>query len=120
MSLRTEVVAALRTALPAYRITGLTTLDGVAKPTLLVWQESLTPTETFSPRVLARLAVWILVPQSDPGKADDALDAALEDVLGVVQPMDQIGWESAERGVLDETWHGYKLTVVAGGELTTT
>ena len=121
MSLRTEVVAALKRELPtSYAVTGLRTMDSVTKKTLLVYQESVQPVALFEPRVTARLAVWILVPQTQPGPADDALDDALTDVLGVIHGMGQVAWESAERGVLEESWHGYKVTVVAGGQLATT
>ncbi len=120
MSLRTDVVQALKSALGSrYAITGLRTVDVVTKRALLVYQESLTPTEAFAPTVRAQLAVWILVPQEKPDAADDALDEALEDVLGVVHPMQSLTWTSAERGVFQESWHGYKLTVVAGGQITT-
>ena len=55
----------------------------------------------------------MVVPQEDPDKADDALDDGLEDVLGALRALDWVDWVECQRGVLNDTAHGYNITVNA-------
>lgn len=116
MSARTELATALSAGLPSsYRVVGFnSTLDSVAKPTVMVWQQTLTRPDDFGlQRVNVTLNLWVLVGQQNSGNADNALDTALEKVLGALQPIDWVEWTTAERGVFAEKFHGYQVTVEA-------
>lgn len=58
------------------------------------------------------LDVVVCVPELDPGKADDAVDDALVDLLAGVRAVPQVTWTDAERIEWGE-WPAYKLTVTA-------
>ncbi|MDF9877466.1 hypothetical protein [Cellulosimicrobium cellulans] len=120
MSARTELVTALKANLPStYRVIGYNpTIDGVPKPTVMVWQTTLTRADDFGlQRVNVTFTVWVLVGQENSGNADNALDAALERVLASLQPIDWVEWTTAERGVFGppdgKQFHGYQVTVEA-------
>lgn len=115
MSARTQLRAALATLLPAYRVTGSKgVLDGVTRPTIGVWQQSFTRRLDWGPtHVEVGLEVWVVVPSEDPDKADDALDDGLDDVLTALATLDWVEWTECQRGVLNDTTHGYNITVTA-------
>lgn len=114
---RKRLVAELTAALPAeYAVMGYPTgLDRVARPTVAVYQETVTKTDQFgASRLQVALAVWVLTGQEDPEQADDILDEALMAVLGALQPLAWIDWTTAERLVPEfVTAHGFKLTCTA-------
>lgn len=128
-SARTVLAQALDAGLPesytdaagrtlAYRLTGYQrALDRVDARTVLVWQDQLTPQGIGSDRAMVTLTVWVLTPHQDGPDVDDDLDAALLDVLAVLHGRRDLVWTVAERGVLADTWHGYKITVRAGGHI---
>ncbi len=115
MSARTELREALAAALPAYRVTGSKgVLDGVTRPTVGVWQQSFTRRADWGKdHVQVGLEVWVVVPTEDPDKADDALDEGLDDVLAALAPLGWADWSECQRGVLNDTTHGYNITVTA-------
>ena len=115
MSARTQLREALAAALPAYRVTGSKgVLDGVTRPTVGVWQQSFTRrTDWGKDHVQVGLEVWVVVPTEDPDKADDALDEGLDDVLAALAPLGWADWSECQRGVLNDTTHGYNITVTA-------
>lgn len=120
MSARTELVTALKANLPStYRVIGMNpTIDGVPKPTVMVWQQALARPDDFGlQRVNVTFNIWVLVGQENSGNADNALDAALENLLNALQPIDWVEWTTAERNVFGNTegkqFHGYFVTVEA-------
>lgn len=114
MSARTQLRAALTEALPNWRVTGARgILDAATKPSIGVWQSSMARVSEWQwDHVRVELEVWVVVPTEDPDKADDALDDALEELLGALHPLEWVDWTSAERGVLADSLHGYKVAVV--------
>lgn len=115
MSARTELAAALTAALPTYRVLGYAAdLDAVARPTVLVWADKIVRRPEWASGLFEfTLMMWVLVGTEDPARADDALDDALEDVLGALQPIGWVQWSGAERGVLRDAFHGWQITVTA-------
>lgn len=115
MSARTELVGALRAALPTYRVTDTKGVqDGVTRPTVGVWMQSLQRRpEWQKDHAQVNLEIWVLVPEDDADKADDALDDALEDVLDALAPLGWVDWVTCIRGVLLESIHGYNITATA-------
>ncbi len=116
VSARTELVAALRAALPNYRVTGSALVpSGIgSKPVIGVWQQSVIRREELHHnRVTVNLELWVLVGHEDPEKADDALDDALDDVVTALQPITWLHWTEAQRGVLEGTFPGYNITATA-------
>lgn len=114
MSARTQLRDALALGMPSWRVTGARgIMDAANKPSIGVWQTSMSRQPEWRwDHVKVELEVWIVVPIEDPDKADDALDAALEEVLGVLEPLEWVDWTTAERGVLADSLHGYKVAVV--------
>lgn len=115
MSARSELVAALRKALPTWQVTGYPTVpDAVTRPTVMVWTADLEPaTQVNRDRLIVTLTLWVLTGSTNPETADDDLDAALEAVLGVLHPLPWVAWTRAERGVLADTFHGFQITATA-------
>lgn len=115
MSARTDLVAALRVAMPTYRITDTKGVqDGIKRPTVGVWMQSLTRRPEWQKgHAQLNFELWVLVPQEDSDRADDALDDALADVLEALNGLDWLDWSTCTRGVLFESIHGYNVTVSA-------
>lgn len=119
MSARTDLAAALTTALPAFRVSGFNDqIDAVVRPTVMLWQSSLERLEQIGhDRLRVTLDLWVLTGREDPEKADDALDDAMELVVAALLPLTWVDWTNAERGVFLERFHGYKLTVTAVAQI---
>lgn len=115
MSGRQILAQALGGALPGWQIVAdARALDGVRKPGAIV----LFPITRKRPD-LARLSLlqdelglWVLTAADKPSVIEDDLDDLLEAVIGALEPLDAFVWTEATRGVLDETWHGWRLTVI--------
>lgn len=116
MNVRTAVADALIEALPAtFLVRGYPfEPDAVTRPTVMVWQSTI---ERYPQITLDRLVVtvelWVLVGSEDPSKADDALDDAVTEVIEALHPITWLNWTIAERGVLIEKFHGYRITAQA-------
>lgn len=110
---------ALQAALPEARVVGYSAdLDAVTKPTVMLWQALIEhqPQVTLD-RLKVTCEAWVLVGNEDPARLNDALDDFLEDVLGALQPLTWVEWTQAERGVLFDRFHGYRLTAVAVAQI---
>lgn len=57
------------------------------------------------------LVVWLLDPMTEPGAVDDALDANLSILLDALDAHPLLAWTEAERGTLDESFPGYRITL---------
>jgi hypothetical protein len=69
------------------------------------------PADVACPYARVSLDVWAVVPQTDPGGANDALDAFLGDVLGALDTMPHTTWTVADRGVFVDTHPAYRVAV---------
>lgn len=115
MSIRTDVLAAL--ALPPSRFRCLPNATPpdrieVGKIVVMVYRTALEPAPQHGVRVNA-LDLWLLTPKESlaPDGADDDLDDALDQVLAAIDAAPQLTWSTAERGVWEDSAHGYKITL---------
>lgn len=127
MSIRDEVAAALQAGLPdSFTVSAsLSTPTYIQKGTypVRVWQQSLTRDFTLG-AVTVALYVWVLTGKvADDETTEDDLDAALDEVLGVLHTSDpKWVWTGAERAMMDAPdgspqWHGYRIGVTSVGKL---
>lgn len=115
-SARTVLADRFKAALPSsWRIMGnARELDAITRPTVMLWQQRIERAEQINLHTLTcTLQVWVLVPGTDVDKADDELDAMLVAVLEAFQGQREYHWTAAERGVLYEKFHGWRLDVTA-------
>jgi hypothetical protein len=97
------------------------TITGTTRP-VCVWLDTIDRGVTFQ-RVALAAVVWVLTGRTDETDAtENELEDALSDVLGVLDDATAAGqvfvWKKATRGVLEDTWHGYRVEVSAAGTLT--
>lgn len=121
MSARTVLAAALTADLPTFDVIGYpTTPDAVTRPTVLLWQSSVRrhPSAPDSGVFEVDIELWVLVGTEGVTRVDDALDDALDQVLGVLNARPDFLWESADRQTLADRYHGYKITAKAVGRIT--
>lgn len=115
MNARTRLSDELKAALPGFRVIGFNAnLDAVPKKTVMLWASQISRPERFQGKAgLFTFDLWVLVGQENSGTADNALDTALDDVIAALQPIGWVDWSLCERGVLFDTFHGWKVTVNA-------
>lgn len=112
---RQYLADALKAALPEFAvIPWLRTVDGVAKPTLIVTREHVA--HATSAKGVRDNAMKVLVVDPRQTNGEDQLDASLDVVLAALDVMPDIAWTDATRAVLDEKWPTYSITLT----LTTT
>lgn len=121
MSARTDLVDALVAALDpeVYRVTGSPSLpDQIEVGTFDVraWASKYTP-GVASGAVQIDCTVWVLTALQTPGPTDDALDVAQEDVMAVLYGLQWLTAPTAERGVMDDRWNGWRFEVSAFGQI---
>ncbi len=122
MTSRTQLVDDLKAALPSkYRVVGFNSaLDAVKAPTVMVWQSKIERPEQFGLHgLLVTFDLWLLVGQENTARADEALDVALDDVIDALQGITWVDWQDAERGILFDSFQGWKVTVNAAATITT-
>lgn len=115
-SARAQLARDLTAGLPAgWTVRGYPdTPDHLTRPTVMVWTADLEPAPAVGRgRLVTNLDVWVLTPRQDPATADDLLDTHLVEVIGVLHNLPWIDWTRAERGVLADTYHGYRITARA-------
>ena len=117
MSARTAIRDALTTALPSFRVIGAAEPpDRVTRPTVLVFQNTVTPTPQFGLHdVNVEVVAWLLTGYELTEAAEDDLESSLEQLLLALQPLKWTDWTTCERmtfGPPDGAQqHGYKLTL---------
>lgn len=121
MTPRTRLAADLDQALPSrYVVKARTATPDQIDPRTIavrVLPASVAPSPTV--RGLAyTLTLWAVTGRTDPDEVDDVLDAALDDLLGALLGLHWLTFDTAERGVMDERWHGYRLTVTCYATIT--
>ncbi len=113
MTGRQIIGAAIRAAQPDWNVIDTARrLDAISRPTAVVWPVTMTRVDVQGLEWLrTTLDVWIVTPPSTPPAT---LEAALEglalDLLDVLDTTPSIAWDTAERGVLDDAFHGWKVT----------
>lgn len=118
-SARTRLVADLKAALPDMRIIAAADPpDRITRPTLLVYQSTVTKSEQFGlGHQNVELAAWLLSGIESTEAAEGQLEGALDELMVALQPINWVHWQSAERLTFgpDEgpQFHGYKLTLTA-------
>lgn len=115
MNVRAAIEDALVAALPDVKVVGYAyEPDVVTKPTIMLWQSRIEPMpQATLDRVFVTVELWALVGTDDPAKADDALDDHLSDVITALHAIPWLTWSTAERGVLLDRFHGYRITAQA-------
>lgn len=111
MSARRQIIDELTPLLPTtWRVVGYADLpDQVAKPTVSLWVDSYEPRGDAAGTYQATVQVWALTKFQDMSKAEDDLDEMLEVLLPALKQIPFIEFDRAERGVLDDTFHGYNI-----------
>lgn len=102
---RAALADAIRTGTGLDVVDHFAQLDHVGKPTVLVGVATGEPHPTGCAE-LASMAVWVVAAATDPGPADDELDAALDLVLACCGT-----WTTFERGTYGDTNPAYRITV---------
>ena len=86
-------------------------LDTVTEQTLMVRVDSVAKGQGIIWRSYS-VALLVIVPYTDPARAEDALDALLEDVLFELEkPTTPLVWTAAQRAVFQEQWPCYEVTL---------
>ena len=67
---------------------------------------------------LVSFRVYVVDPHTDSGKAEDALDSAVDSLLYAIDGLDPIRWTAAEK-VIYEQHRAYEITIEAFSERTT-
>lgn len=120
MTARAELVAVLSPLLPGIVVEAYSKdITPPAFTTVLVRLDSVEPMPE-APLGYRRYTfdVIVVAVKSEPGAADDELDAALEDVLMALDKSGVTTWTRAERGVFESTQTPcYDVTVVQRSEL---
>lgn len=115
MNVRSALADALAGALPDFRVLGYPLdVDAVTRPTVMLWTSLVERLEQIDlDRLRVTTELWVLVGTEDPARVDDALDDALEAVVYALHPIGWVTWSTAERGVLQDRFHGYRITAQA-------
>lgn len=97
-------------------------LDGVRQPgAVVLWTGVRRRLELQSLTMLSdELNVWCLTPTNKPEAIEPGLDALLLDVLQVIEGQPELSWDTAERGVLADTYDGWRVVVTCAYVLTET
>lgn len=111
MTARAEVIAALTAQVgPGLGLEGVNVIGYArsiappAKPTVLVRLDEVVPSPT-NPQAenLHRYALVLIPTMTEPGNADDELEALLEDVLYAIFKAGNLTWSKATRGTYQDT-----------------
>lgn len=116
MGLRTDFTDALRAALPpTWKVYGYgPMLDNPQHVTLICRQKRVEPTKGAPRRYRdAGFTIALVEPGIDPLKVEDALDNDVETLLDALEalPFPGLQFESAERVLFDNRFHGYDVAV---------
>lgn len=87
-------------------------LDGLSGTTLMVRVDQVRPGPVAGTRAYT-IVLLLLTALTEPGPADDELDAALEDVLHALDTAPAgagIAWTLADRAVFEDSFPAYQIT----------
>lgn len=114
MSGRRMLTEALSAALPSWQVLSHPMqLDAVRQPAAAVlWTQK----RSRAPQMdltwfQDEITLWILTATDKPSLIEDDLDDLLVQVMTALAAHSAFYWDTAERDVLADTFHGYRLTV---------
>lgn len=115
MSLRSDIADVLKAELPAgkYRVLPyMRELDNSAARVVMVHRKKIARNRDRHALIDHDVVIHALVPETLGEAAEDAADACVDDVLGVLQQIDNLDWSEAERSTYTN-FVGYEITVTA-------
>lgn len=122
MNGRKQLHQALTAALPGWQIVSdARQLDSVRRPgACVLWTEKLSrPAKLGLDWAQDEITLWVLTASDKPADIEDDLDDLLLSVLEVLEPLESFGWTEAERGVLAEQFHGWRVPLICLYKITT-
>ena len=106
MSVRSEVADALRPLLPTnMRIIDVPrSLDGLDanRPVVLLYRDRLEKAPNAQGAYFSTVSLWVITPNIDTLRAEDALDTALDDVIAALDTIVWANWRTAERSIFGD------------------
>lgn len=114
MSGRKLLADALKAALPTWQVVSTARpLDSVKKPgAVVLWTSRIEKAPALGLHWFREECVlWVLTAADKPDAIEDDLDDLLYQVMQALEPLDSFAWDVAERDVLAETFHGYRMTI---------
>lgn len=106
MSVRSQVADALRPLLPTnMRIIDVPrSLDGIDanKPVVLLYRDRLEKAPNAQGAYFSTITLWIITPNIDTARAEDALDNALDTVIAALDTLVWANWRTAERSIFGD------------------
>lgn len=106
MTVRSELSDALRPLLPdSMRIIDVPrSLDGLEanRPVVLLYRDRLQKAPNAQGAYLSTVSLWIITPNIDTVRAEDALDTALEHVIFALDQILWANWTTAERSIFGD------------------
>lgn len=110
-TVRTDVAAAIAAALPDVDVIAWPRSADVPNARRVVLgTASVEPAGTACPWRTVKLDAWCVTPYTDPGPADDDLEALLADVLDALDAAG-IAWTTADRGVWLDSYPAFRVTI---------
>lgn len=122
MNGRELLAGALTATLPDLQVVAdARQLDGVRKPgAVVLWTGVRRRLELQGMTMLSdEVTCWVLTAASKPTEVEDDLDGLLLDVLQVIEAQPELSWTAAERGVLSDTFDGWRIVCTCAYLLTT-
>lgn len=106
MSVRSEVADALRPLLPTnMRIIDVPrSLDGLDanRPVVLLYRDRLEKAPNAQGAYFSTVSLWVITPNIDTLRAEDALDTALDEVIAALDTIVWANWRTAERSIFGD------------------
>jgi hypothetical protein len=110
---REDVVAYLRDKLPEVKVLDtVEALTNLQRAAVMVARSAIAhPPDNTAEQRDDELTVWLVSPHLDIGKAEADLDESLDELLAVIDAHEFLHWTAGERGMFNDEWHGFRLTV---------
>ena len=91
-------------------------LDGVSRPTIVLWPERLQRRSQAGPNLAVTVDIHaaILTPKTAPGEIEADLDALLFEFLQELEDTPAYAWDTAQRGALEGAGQSWDLTITNG------
>ena len=117
MSGRTLLLDVLDNALPAETWAVIRTgvrPDQISRNVAISYTDRLARATQASLEVITEtLTCLVLVRETRPDQIDDALDAAILEVVEAIEGQDALRWETADRTAIDDKFEGWTLSITA-------
>ena len=114
MSGRSILAVQLAQALPDWQIVSdARQIDTVQRPgACILWTEKVTrPAKLGLDYMQDEITLWVLTPVDRPQDIENSLDDLLLAVFEALETLEQFAWTEAERGVLAEKFHGWRVPI---------